>query len=396
MKQSTYLLAVLVAAVLGLVGYRIRDYRQKNSAPEEKPSEAVLIQVAPASRGDLTEKLALTGNIRPRNEVDVFPKLGGRIESLGADVGDKVKAGQLLASIEHKEIAWQARAAEAASRIAHANLDGAKQDMDRVNMLFQGGSATQAQVDGAKLKVTMAEAQVAQAEAAQGLAEQNLDNARITTPISGTVTRRPVNVGNQVGPQSALFTVQDIQALKLESSVDASVFGRLSKGQEVAVTVDAFPGQVFKGELALLAPALDPTTRRAACEIQIDNASGKLLANAFARAELSLGKLQNVLTVPRQAVLEAPGGAVVYRVVGGSKVEAVRPKLGASDGARVVVVEGLSEGDLVAVSGVGNLADGAAVKVAPQASAPDAPAKPPAEPTTPKTAHADAPAGGRP
>jgi len=388
MKQSTYLLAVLIAGVLGLVGYRIRDYRQKNSTPEEKPSEAVLIQVAAASKGDLTEKLALTGNIRPRNEVDVFPKLGGRIESLGADVGDKVKAGQLLASIEHKEIAWQARAAEAASRIAHANLDGAKQDMDRVNMLFQGGSATQAQVDGAKLKVTMAEAQVAQAEAAQGLAEQNLDNSRITTPIAGTVTRRPVNVGNQVGPQSALFTVQDIQALKLESSVDSAVFGRLSKGQEVAVTVDAFPGQVFKGELALLAPALDPTTRRAACEIQIDNASGKLLANAFARAELSLGKLQNVLTVPREAVLEAPGGSVVYRVVGGSKVEAVRPKLGASDGARVVVVEGLNEGDLVAVSGVGNLADGAPVKVAPQSSA--------AEPAAPKTANADASAGGRP
>jgi RND family efflux transporter MFP subunit len=392
--KSRALWIVIGLIVLGAIGYRIRDYKLKNSAPEEKPSEAVLIQVASAARGDLTEKLALTGNIRPRNEVDVFPKLGGRIESLGADVGEKVKSGQLLASIEHKEIAWQARAAEAASRIARANLDGAKQDMDRVMMLFQGGSATQAQVDGAKLKVTMAEAQVAQAEAAQGLADQNLDNSRITSPISGTVTRRPVNLGNQVGPQNALFTVQDIQALKLESSVDASAFARLSKGQEAAVTVDALPGQVFKGELALLAPALDPTTRRAACEIQIDNASGKLLANTFARAELSLGKLQNVLTVPREAVLEAPGGAVVYRVVGGSKVEAVRPKLGASDGARVVVNEGLNEGDLVAITGVGNLADGAPVKVAPQASA-SPPAKPPSEAAAPKAAHADA-AGGRP
>ncbi|HEY8209390.1 MAG TPA: efflux RND transporter periplasmic adaptor subunit [Myxococcaceae bacterium] len=366
--KSRWLLIAVTAPLVGAIGYRVRDYRQKNNAPVEKPSEASLIQVAPAARGELTEKLALTGNIRPRNEVDVFPKLGGRIESLGAEVGDKVKAGQQLASIEHKEIAWQARAAEAASRIAHANLDGAKQDMDRVNMLFQGGSATQAQVDGAKLRVTMAEAQLAQAQAAEGLAGQNLDNSRITSPIAGTVTRRPVNVGNQVGPQAPMFTVQDLQALKLESSVDAVAFARLSKGQEAEVTVDAMPGQVFKGELTLLAPALDATTRRAACEIQIDNGSGRLLANAFARAELALGKLQNVLTVPREAVLEAPGGAVVYRMVGDSKVEAVRPKLGASDGHRVVVVEGLNDGDLVAVTGVGNLADGAVVKVASQAA----------------------------
>ncbi|HVE85307.1 MAG TPA: efflux RND transporter periplasmic adaptor subunit [Myxococcales bacterium] len=389
MKRLLWIAPLL--AVLAAVGYRVRDYRQKNSAPVEKPSEAVLIQAAPATRQDLTEKLALTGNVRPRNEVDVFPKLGGRIETLGADVGDKVKAGQLLATIEHKEIAWQAKAAQAASRIAHANLDGAKQDMDRVNMLFQGGSATQAQVDGAKLKVNMAEAQVAQAEAAEGLANQNLDNSRITSPISGTVTRRPVNIGNQVGPQGALFTVQDLQALKLESSVDAAAFARLHKGQEAAVTVDAMPGQSFKGELTILAPALDATTRRANCEIQIDNASGKLLANAFARAELSLGKLQGVLTVPREAVLEAPGGSVVYRVVGGSKVEAVRPKLGAGDGARVSVLEGLNEGDLVAVTGVGNLSDGAPVKLAgAKAAAADRPAK------TAQAGGADAAGGGRP
>jgi len=370
--KSRALWIVLSVLVLGAVAYRVREWRQKNAAPEEKPAEAMLIQAAKVVRQDLTEKLALTGNVRPRNEVDIFPKLGGRIESLNAEVGDKVKAGQLLATIEHKEIAWQARAAAAATRIARANLDGARQDQERVSMLFQGGSATQAQVDGVKLKVTMAEAQLAQAEAAEGLAQQALESSRITSPIAGTVTRRPVNVGNQVGPQSPLFTVQDLQALKLESSVDAAAFGRLSRGQEAQVTVDALPGQTFRGELSLLAPALDATTRRAACEIQIDNGGGKLLANAFARAELSLGKLENVLAVPREAVLEAPGGAVVYRVAQG-KVEAVRPRLGATDGVRVVVLEGLNEGDLVATTGVANLADGAAVKLAepgPSARAP--------------------------
>src|SRR5207248_6623405 len=131
-----------------------------------------------------------------------------------------------------------------------------------------------------------AEAQVAQAEAAAGLAAQQLENSRIESPISGTVIRRPVNVGAFVGPQTVAFTLQDVAALKLESSVDAAGFARLVKGAEAEVVIDSLPGETFKGKVTLLSPSLDAQTRRASVELEIDNSSGRLLPNMFARAEV--------------------------------------------------------------------------------------------------------------
>jgi RND family efflux transporter MFP subunit len=217
------------------------------------------------------------------------------------------------------------------------------------------------------VKYQLSVAQYAQAQASAGLAEQQLSNSRVDSPISGTVTRRLINLGANVTSTTVLFTVQDVAALKLETSVDATAFSRLQKGTEVQVQVDAYPSQVFPGKVTVLSPSLDAQTRRAAVEIEVDNSSGKLLPNMFARASLKLGELHNVVAVPREAVLEAPGGALVYRVQD-SAVKAIRPQLGTEDRGFVAVREGLAEGDQVATSGLGTLADGAAIRIAPSQS----------------------------
>lgn len=363
MKGRLVLILVMAALVAG-VGVRVAQVRSTAKAPEERPVEGALIRTAKVARADVVDRIALTGTVRPRNEVDVFAKVSGKIESLSAQVGDKVKAGQVLATIEHKEIAWQAKSAQAAQAVAKANLDGAKLDYDRTLALFKGNAATQAQVDGAKVRLDLSQAQAAQAEAAAGLAQQQLDNARVEAPISGTVIRRPVNLGNMVGATMPLFTVQDVAALKLETSVDAAGFARLTKGAEARVFVDSYPDQVFSGKVTLLSPSLDAGSRRAAVEVEVDNASGRLLPNMFAHADIAVGRLPGALVVPRDALLESAGGVQLFRVKDG-KAQAIRPKLGPSDGDKVVVLDGVAEGDEVAVSGVGGLTDGVVVRVAP-------------------------------
>lgn len=354
---------LFILVLLALIGVRIAGVRRENQAVQERPPEAPLVRTARVVRADVVDRIALTGNVRPRNEVEIFSKVPGRIESIAAQVGDRVKAGQVLAVIEHKEIAWQARMAQAALQVARAGLEGARLEHDRVQTLFKGGAAPQAQLDGAKVKLSLAEAQAAQAAAAAGLAQQSLQNARVESAISGTVTRRPVNVGASVGPQSSLFTVQDVAALKLESSVDAASFARLAKGQEVRVRVDELPEQVFAGKVTLLSPSLDPVTRRAAVEVEIDNASGKLLPNMFAHADIAVGALRGALVVPREALFEAAGGTRIFRVRDG-RTESLKPRLGPVDGAQVAVLDALAEDEQVAVSGLANLADGTPVRVA--------------------------------
>ncbi len=358
---------VVALALFGGVGYQVVRVSKTRSVTEEKKSEVLLIKTARLGKADLSDKLAFTGTVRPRNEVDVFSKSPGRIESLNVQIGDKVKAGQVLAVVEHKEVSWQAQAAQASVKVAKANLDGAKLELDRTENLFKGGAAPKAQLDGIKVRYDLAQAQLAQAEAAAGLAEQAVANATVVAPISGTIIRRPVNVGMQIGPAAPICAIQDIGTLKLETSVDAAAFARLAKEAPAAIYVDALPGESFPGKVTLMSPALDPISRRASIEIEVDNASGRLLPNSFARAEVVVGNLKSALAVPTAAIFAAPGGAVVYRVKAG-QAELVRPKLGAIDADKAAVIGGLAEGDEVAISGLPTLSDGVAVKVAPSAA----------------------------
>ncbi len=354
---------VLGGSLAALIGWRVVGVLEKRRSPEVAGEESALVRVATARRADLTERLAFTGTIRPLNEVDVYPKLGGRIEALPVQVGDRVKAGQTLAVLEHKEIAWQSKAAQAAVDLARAGVDGARLEHDRVLALLKGGSATEAMADGVKVKLAAAQAQLAQAEAAAGLAAQAVANATITAPIAGTITRRPVNLGAMAGQQSVISTIQDTAKLKLEASVEASVWARLKKGAAAQISVDALPGELFPGTVSLLSPSLDPISRRAALEIEIDNAAGRLLPNMFARAEVTVGTLAGAIAIPKSAIYQAPGGALLYRVQAG-RAESVKPTLGPVDGGLVAVLAGISEGDVVAISGVANLSDGARVEAA--------------------------------
>jgi membrane fusion protein, multidrug efflux system len=374
-KFLKWVIAILVlGGLIALVVSRVSEAKSSAKSAAVAPA-APRVRAARVGRADVAQRVAVTGTIRARNEVEVHPEAAGRVETLHAAVGDRVRAGQLLGVLEHDEAAWQAKAAEAVVAVARANQDGAKLEWTRTQELEQGGAVTAAQVDGAKVKLALAEAQVAQAVAAAGLAHENVANARVVTPIAGTVTRRPVDVGAQVDPGKVVFAVHDLSALKLATAVEAADWARLAKGGAATVSVDALPGETFAAKVTLIAPALDPATRRAEVELEVENRGGRLIPGLFAQAELAAGGVKGAVVVPREAVVDGPGGAVVWRIRDG-KAEALRPRLGAGDGKHVVVIEGLAEGDVVVTNGQGSLVHGGAAEVvledALQAAAPQA------------------------
>lgn len=361
--KKKILIAAAALCLLIPIGARVLALGGSAKIAGDAAQRPPLVPAARIVRGDVEEHLVLTGTIRARNAVEVHPEQPGRIDSVRARVGDRVRAGQILATIEHDEVAWQAKAAQAAAEVARANLTGARLEHARARELHEGGAAAPAQLDAARVRLALAEAQLAQAEAAAGLAEERVAKARIVSPIAGVVTRRPIDVGAQVGPQTAAFAVEDLSALKLESAVDAAEWARIALGAVAQVSVDALPGEAFRGSVVLRSPSLDPATRRAAIEIEIENGSGRLLPGAFAHAELAAGRVQGALLAPREAVVDAPGGAVLWRLAEG-RAEAVKPRLGATDGRQVVVLDGLSEGDLVAIAGQALLGHGAPANLA--------------------------------
>lgn len=350
MKTATrIILAGILLVILVIAGIRIAGSVKKNSVTEADNERALVVRVHKIVKSQFVEQTKISGTIRPANEVEIFPKLPGRMLSVQVDVGDEVKAQDVLGVIEHKEILLQEKSARAALAIARANEKSAANDFSRASRLFKDNAVSEAQLEGAQLKFDMSKAQTLSAVAQADLAAQQVANAKITSPIDGTIVRRGANVGSNVSPQASVFSVQDISKLKLVTSVDSATVAKLTRGTEASVTLG--PGEVFRGIIRTLSPNLDPRSRRAAVEIDIESPDQSLIPNLFVEGNLILGKLENVLIIPNAVIDSSETTPRVFRIKDG-KIEVVTPQLGQANQHFTVVNAGLNEGDQLVI---GNL-----------------------------------------
>lgn len=364
-------IAALVAFV-ALLGYRIIEARNK-AKPAADIERIFPVQATMLQPSDVPHVILLTGNIKPKNEVDVAAKIGGRVERVVADLGDRVRQGAPLAVIEHREIMLQVKQAEAGLAAAKVGYQNAKDDYDRSAKLKEAGAVSDAQLDGLGARMEAAKAQLAQADAAVGLVREALRNATVSAPIPGVVTRRSIELGQMASPGMPIYQVQDAAVMKFSAGVDAGDLAALKKGMPVGIHVEAFPGEAFEGQVARISPALDPYTRRATVEIEIKNKDGRLLANMFARGVVEIGKEAGALALPPTAVLQDASSRFIY-VVTGDKVEK-RPVLIKFANDQVAVIqEGAKAGDNVVVAGQELLSDGAKIELVKTEAEPAQPA----------------------
>lgn len=383
MSRSTKI--VVVTLVVGsLAGLGVTFAARIESAVEarreaEKPVEVEppRVRVEPLARHSIEAKVSFTGTLRAVRRVDVIPEIPGRIEEVSVAIGDHVEKGQLLAVIEHQSLVLAASQAKANRSAAAAALDRAQLDLataerelERVRELFGRGAASKAElersqssVDTARAGLRSAQSQHRGAKAAAGLSADSLGDSRIFSPLAGTVTKREIHVGTQVGLGTLAFEIQDIDELELVGAVTARDFARLEIGQSVEIRVDARPDEVFTGTVKTMSPSLDPATRRATIEVSVANPEHRLLPNQFADAVVVVERTEGVLAVPAEAVVATPEGPDLFTVRDGHAVLA-RAKLGSSEQQWVPVHGGLSEGEPVVVVGQAELRDGQPVVAA--------------------------------
>lgn len=363
MKLTTRKFLIVVGLLLlGIIGFRIAASVKKNRLLSQPNEQVLVVKTHTVGKGKLVDQVRISGTIRPANEIDIFPKIAGRIVSLNVDLGDFVKAGQVLAVIEHKEVALQEKSALAGAAVAQANEASAHRELVRAKKLFQESAISQAQLEGAQLKYDLARAQRQNADAQADIARQTKANAQITSLISGFITKRTVTLGSMVGTQSPIFTVQDISKLKLSTSVDASALQRLKKGTMASISLERVAQKIFSGVVTLLSPSLDAQSRRAAIEIEISEPYEGLVPNMFVDGFLILGTSTDSLIIPNKSIRGSGQDARVFKVVD-QKITVVSPRLGASDENNTEVVSGLSEGDVIVISGLENLREGVVVSV---------------------------------
>ena len=379
MKSRGTVVIVLVLAVVLAVAFavRISDAKKKTEAARAQVEKVVVaaVRTVAAEKKDLPQVVQITGSVKAQNEVQVLPKMPGRVTRVAVDVGSVVRGGDALATTEAVDMALRVKQAEAQVQATKAGLEQAKlqqanaaRAFERAKALREKGAMTQLDYEqsemGAALAgvgVQAAEAQVALAGANLEMAQKALDDTRITTPIAGIVTKKSVNVGTMANPAMAAFAVQDQSSLKLEGSVPATYVPLVKAGMKVVVQIDELPGKAFEGTVTRIAPSLDAETRRGGVEIALVKGDG-VLPWMFARAEIAFGSTANVVVVPASAVLSVGGEPGVY-VVRDGKAVLVRPKLGARHEDDVVIDDGIAVGDAVIVSGAAGIKDGAPVTV---------------------------------
>jgi membrane fusion protein (multidrug efflux system) len=336
------------------------------------PRQPMTVEVASVKRADMAENLTVVGNLIGAATVEAVPKVSGRLDDVTVRLGDRVRKGQTLAKIEDREIAEQVKQAQASFdvsaatirqreadlRLAQTNLDRSKNLFDRSLIPKQTYDDTDARYQAAAAQLDLAKAQYQQAQARLDELKINLANTIIASPVSGFVGKRALDPGAWVTPNSSFISVVDIGVVRLVANVVEKDLGRINSGMKADVIVDAYPGEHFVGRIAHVAPVLDPATRTAQIEVEIDNGSFRLKPGMYAKVSFVIEHKENVLVVPANAVIDAQGKKGVYVPGEGDVAKFQAVTLGMSDPEKVEITSGVAEGMRVISTGAAALREG--------------------------------------
>jgi HlyD family secretion protein len=336
------------------------------------------VETATAKRGSIAQELVVVGNLVGDATVAVVPRAAGRLQDIYVRLGDRVSRGQRIAKIEDFELQEQVKQQEAALEVSRATIRQREADLklaetnaERSRNLFarqllpkQTLDDTEARYQAAIAQLDLARAQNTQSTARLDELKINLQNTIIVSPVNGFVARRAVDPGAFVGQNAPVVDVVDISRVRLVANIVEKDMKSMQTGDDTQVEVDAFPGEMFMGRIARVAPVLDPATRTASIEVEIPNPGFRLKPGMYARVTVTTDERKEALIVPTNAVVDTGGRRGVFLTAENSTVSFRPVSVGIEENALTEILDGLSEGDRVVTTGAAGLRDGDRVVLA--------------------------------
>ncbi len=327
------------------------------------------VAVIHPKRGAMQNELVLPGNIQAFIDSPIYARTSGYLKKWYVDIGQRVKAGQVLAEIEAPEIEQQLQQARADLATAQANLKLAESTAARYAALLKMDSVSRQEADQTASDMEAKKAIVASARANVGRLEQMVSFQKVTAPFDGVITARNTDVGALInagngGPAQELYHLASTDRLRVFVSVPEVYSRSAAPGVTAELTLTEFPGRRFTGKVARTAQAIDATTRTLNTEVDIDNASGTLMPGAYVQVHLKLPAGSAALLLPVTALIFRSDGMQIARIRD-NKAELVSVTLGRDFGTEVEVTSGISAEDLIVVNPPDSLTSGAQVRVEP-------------------------------
>lgn len=349
MKKTIYIISTIaiVAAIVTILLLNRRSNRQRQALTNVTEQTATIRTLKVESQ-QMRLSFTSNGTLEPISELTYVSDVAGRVKNIFVEKGQTVVKGQLLASIDDELLAADCQSAQ-------ATFDALQTDCKRFEQSHSAGGVSDQQLDNLRTQLTAAQSRLT-------VSERRLADARIKSPVGGTINERYFEVGSYLSPGARLYDIADLSRLKLKCNVTERQVSEIGQGDHATITCSVLPESDFDATVTFVG-AKGGRAMSYPVELTLKaDQQKRLRAGMYAKAAFESNEQREVIMIPRSAVTGSAEGSIVY-VVDNGKVQARAVKLGMVEGEQVEIAEGLNAGEEIAVAGIVNLSDGKAVTI---------------------------------
>lgn len=403
---------IIVLVLVLILGFAIFVFFFK------KDKNVIETKATEVKRGEIKSFISASGKVISENTVKISSKMGGKIIFLSKKEGDFVKKGELIAMIDDSELRMQLKQQEANMELAKAkynqikkgareqeievirqtylsaeyNLEEADKNLKRIEELYRENFATLQQLENAKLQrqiaesqltqakeqlklvktktteddIKISEAQIKQQEAGMELINTQINNTLIYSPISGKVMQKFINEGEIIPPSAPILSVANMKTLVIEVNIDESEVEKIKEGNKVKITLDAYPDKHFEGEVYYISDESFDVIKEVGitfpCRVRLFN-NALFRIGMTANVEILTEVKKNILYISSDGILEENAKNFVYVIIENKAIKR-KVKIGVSNEDLTEIKDGLSGGEIIALTNLEKLKEGSKVKYA--------------------------------
>ncbi len=403
-KRSLSLLAIIMIGILLISGCGKKLAPVDAEQVQEKETTTA-VKVANVTKTTVESVVSLNGKVKPIQEISVMPKTPGKVSVINFEIGDQVNKGDVLFTLEQKDIQLQvdqARAALSMSKIgveqqltqlntsvttAETNYNDTKINYNRMQELFEAEAISEQQLEMSATQLKIAEeqykaakknleltegknnaesaskAQYQQALAGYNMAKSQLDNTVVTSPITGIVATKNIVVGGFATSATPSMSVVDLSSVTIDVNAPENIINKVKVDDKVDVYVEAAGKTTLAGTIVTISPVADTRTQSYPIQVKISNEKGLLKGGMFAEIKLVVDKAENTLAVPLASIINKNGKDVLY-IVDGERAQERAVEIGYLNDKLVQILDGVNENETIVVKGQNFIHDDSKVSIA--------------------------------
>lgn len=348
--KKNIIITIVILAALGLIAFTLMNNKKENEAKTAvvaQKNASVSVKTESVTTEEVSLDFSVNGVFQPLQELDFSAEKPGRVVRVLVEEGSSVRIGQTLAIVRSEQITSDLTTAQAA-------YQNALTDFNRFENAYQTGGVTKQQVDQAKLNLVTSKSRLQQAKI-------NVGDTNIKSTINGIVNKKYIEPGSVLGSGSQMFEIVNVSKLKLKVAINETQVAGLKLGNAVNVTASVYPDANFAGKITFIAPKADASLNFPV-EIEIaNNSTNDLKAGMYGTAVFaSKQQKQSMMVVSRNAFIGSVSSNQVFVAENGvAKLKTVTA--GRILGDKVEIIDGLSDNEIVIVTGQINLTDGTKV-----------------------------------